>query len=61
VCALKRYLRGVTVKLAGLGDIFTLLRCHRRSIRGSRDAARAQAFSGDVILGLSVLFARPRL
>jgi hypothetical protein len=50
-------LGGETVKLAGLKDIFALLRRHFRCIRGTRYAARAQVFSGDLVLGLPVFFA----
>ena len=52
-------LRGVTVKLAGLWDIFLLLGRHFRCIRSTRYAARAQVFPGDLVLGLPVFFARP--
>jgi hypothetical protein len=51
-------LGSVAVKLAGLGDILALLRCHFRCIRGARYAARAQLFPGDLVLGLPVFFAR---
>ena len=57
----KNCLGGVAVKLAGLGDIFALLRRHFRCIRDTRYAARAQVFPGDLVLGLPVFFARPWL
>lgn len=49
---------GVTVELAGPGNIFFLLRRHSRWVGSTRHPARPQFFSGDVVLGWSVRLPR---